>query len=131
MGLLNQAVHIKNVLDICKIKNFVETGTGIGEVVSSVCREDYDLNVHTIEIMEEIYKKNLITYSYLDNVNWHLGKSFDILPEILPTLKGNTLFWMDAHFPGADFGLASYGDVEDMDERLPLQKELETIYQCF
>ena len=32
---------------------------------------------------------------------------------------------MDAHFPGADFGLASYGDVEDMDERLPLQKELE------
>ena len=127
MGLLNQAVHIKNVLDTCKIKNFVETGTGIGEVVSSVCREDYDLNVHTIEIMEEIYKKNLITYSYLDNVNWHLGKSFDILPEILPTLKGNTLFWMDAHFPGADFGLASYGDVEDMDERLPLQKELETI----
>ena len=34
---------------------------------------------------------------------------------------------MDAHYPGADFGLASYGDEKDMDKRLPLQKELETI----
>ena len=34
---------------------------------------------------------------------------------------------MDAHFPGADVGLSSYGDDEDIDKRLPLKKELETI----
>ena len=127
MGQLNQAIKIKNVLDYYDIKNFVETGTGQAEVVRSVYEANEDLNIHTIEVVEEIFDQNKIKFSYLKDVSWHLGTSFKILPEILPTFEGNTLFWMDAHFPGADFGLASYGDVEDMDERLPLQKELETI----
>ena len=127
MGQLNEAVQIKNVLDFYDIKNFVETGTGLAEVVRSVHDINSELNIITIEVMDKTYQKNKIQFSYLEDVNWHLGTSFDILPDILPDLKGNTLFWMDAHFPGADFGLASYGDEKDMDKRLPLQKELETI----
>ena len=127
MGQLNQAIQIKNVLDFYDIKNFVETGTGQAEVVQTVVEADDTLNVHTIEVIPEIYDKNKINFSYLKDVNWHLGTSFDILPEILPDLKGTTLFWMDAHFPGADFGLSSYGDEKDDDKRLPLKKELETI----
>ena len=127
MGQLNEAIQIKNVLDFYDIKNFVETGTGKAEVVQSVVEADDSLNVHTIEVIPEIYDKNKINFSYLKDVNWHLGTSFDILPEILPDLKGTTLFWMDAHFPGADFGLSSYGDEKDDDKRLPLKKELETI----
>ena len=129
MGQLNEAIQIKNVLDFYDIKNFVETGTGKAEVVQSVVEADDTLNVHTIEVIPEIYDKNKINFSYLKDVNWHLGTSFDILPEILPDLKGTTLFWMDAHFPGADFGLSSYGDEKDDDKRLPLKKELETIVE--
>ena len=129
MGQLNQAIQIKNVLDFYDIKNFVETGTGKAEVVQSVVEADDSLNVHTIEVIPEIYDKNKINFSYLKDVNWHLGTSFDILPEILPDLKGTTLFWIDAHFPGADFGLSSYGDEKDDDKRLPLKKELETIVE--
>ena len=127
MGQLNEAIQIKNVLDFYDIKNFVETGTGQAEVVQTVVEADDTLNIHTIEVIPEIYDKNKINFSYLKDVNWHLGTSFDILPEILPDLKGTTLFWMDAHFPGADFGLSSYGDEKDDDKRLPLKKELETI----
>jgi hypothetical protein len=127
MGQLNEAIQIKNVLDFYDIKNFVETGTGKAEVVQTVVEADDTLNIHTIEVIPEIYDKNKINFSYLKDVNWHLGTSFDILPEILPDLKGTTLFWMDAHFPGADFGLSSYGDEKDDDKRLPLKKELETI----
>ena len=127
MGQLNEAIRIKNVLDFYDIKNFVETGTGQAEVVQTVVEADDTLNIHTIEVIPEIYDKNKINFSYLKDVNWHLGTSFDILPEILPDLKGTTLFWMDAHFPGADFGLSSYGDEKDDDKRLPLKKELETI----
>ena len=127
MGQLNEAIQIKNVLDFYDIKNFVETGTGQAEVVQTVVEADDTLNIHTIEVIPEIYDKNKINFSYLKDVNWHLGTSFDILPEILPDLKGSTLFWMDAHFPGADFGLSSYGDEKDDDKRLPLKKELETI----
>ena len=129
MGQLNEAIQIKNVLDFYDIKNFVETGTGQAEVVQTVVEADETLNVHTIEVIPEIYDKNKINFSYLKDVNWHLGTSFDILPEILPDLKGTTLFWMDAHFPGADFGLSSYGDEKDDDKRLPLKKELETIVE--
>jgi len=129
MGQLNEAIQIKNVLDFYDIKNFVETGTGKAEVVQTVVEADDTLNVHTIEVIPEIYDKNKINFSYLKDVNWHLGTSFDILPEILPDLKGTTLFWMDAHFPGADFGLSSYGDEKDDDKRLPLKKELETIVE--
>jgi hypothetical protein len=127
MGQLNQAIKIKNVLKFYDIKNFVETGTGIGEVVRSVCEIDRNINIHTIEIIEEIYDKNKISLSYLDNVNWHLGQSSDVLPDIVPSLQGSTLFWMDAHFPGADFGLAEYGDEKNIDKRLPLKSELEII----
>ena len=129
MGQLNQAIKIKNVLDYYDIKNFVETGTGQAEVVRSVYEADESLNIHTIEVVPEIFDQNKIKYSYLKDVSWHLGTSFKILPVILPTFDGNTLFWMDAHFPGADFGLSSYGDEKDMDKRLPLQKELESIVQ--
>ena len=129
MGQLNEAIQIKNVLDFYDIKNFVETGTGQAEVVQTVVEADDTLNVHTIEVIPEIYDKNKINFSYLKDVNWHLGTSFDILPEILPDLKGSTLFWMDAHFPGADFGLSSYGDEKDDENRLPLKKELETIVE--
>ena len=129
MGQLNQAIKIKNVLDYYDIKNLVETGTGQAEVVRSVYEANEDLNIHTIEVVEEIFDQNKIKFSYLKDVSWHLGTSFKILPEILPTFEGNTLFWMDAHFPGADFGLSSYGDEKDMDKRLPLQKELESIVQ--
>jgi len=129
MGQLNEAIQIKNVLDFYDIKNFVETGTGQAEVVQTVVEADDTLNIHTIEVIPEIYDKNKINFSYLKDINWHLGTSFDILPEILPDLKGTTLFWMDAHFPGADFGLSSYGDEKDDDKRLPLKKELETIVE--
>jgi hypothetical protein len=127
MGQLNQAIKIKNVLKFYDIKNFVETGTGIGEVVRSIYEIDRNIKIHTIEIIKEIYDKNKISLSYLNNVSWHLGQSSDVLPDIVPSLNGRTLFWLDAHFPGADFGLAEYGDEEDLDKRLPLKTELEII----
>jgi len=127
MGQLNQAIQIENTLNYYEIENFVETGTGAAEVVRDISEINDKLNVHTIEIIPEIYDKNAISYSYLNNVTWHLGKSSDILPEIVSKINTPTLFWLDAHFPGADFGLASYGDEPDLEKRLPLKSELEKI----
>ena len=47
MGQLNEAIEVKNVLDFYEIKNFVETGTGIAEVVRSVHDIDSSLTIHT------------------------------------------------------------------------------------
>ena len=72
MGQLNEAIQIKNVLDFYDIKNFVETGTGKAEVVQSVVEADDTLNVHTIEVIPEIYDKNKINFSYLKDFKCHL-----------------------------------------------------------
>ena len=96
MGQLNEAIEVKNVLDFYGIKNFVETGTGIAEVVRAVRDVDSTLNIHTIEVVPDIYDRNKIKFSYLKKVNWHLGESAQVLSEVVPTLEGNTLFWMDA-----------------------------------
>jgi hypothetical protein len=45
-------------------------------------------------------------------------------------LYGNCLFWLDAHFPGADAGMARYDAAMDEDIRLPLEKELTIIHEC-
>lgn len=37
------------------------------------------------------------------------------------------MFFLDAHFPGADFHLASYFDEKDENIRIPLKRELQTI----
>ena len=55
MGQLNEAIEVKNVLDFYGIKNFVETGTGIAEVVRAVHDVDSSLTIHTIEVVPEIY----------------------------------------------------------------------------
>ena len=51
------------------------------------------------------------------------------LARVLPTIGRDRpiLFWLDAHFPGADFGLAGYGDERNPDLRLPLERELDLI----
>ena len=64
MGQLNEAIEVKNVLDFYDIKNFVETGTGIAEVVRSVHDVDSSLNIHTIEVVPEIYDQNKICLLY-------------------------------------------------------------------
>ena len=92
MGQLSEAIQVKNVLDFYNIENFVETGTGAAEVVRSISNIRPTLNVHTIEIIKEIYNRNVEVFKYLTNVNWHLGQSSEVMPEILPQLKGNTLF---------------------------------------
>jgi hypothetical protein len=47
----------------------------------------------------------------------------------IPDLDGNCLFWLDAHFPGADAGMKDYDDVKYETLRLPLVNEIETICQ--
>jgi hypothetical protein len=38
-----------------------------------------------------------------------------------------SLFFLDAHFPGADFGYKTYEEEKNKDIRIPLEKELETL----
>jgi len=107
---------------------FVETGTGQGTGLEHACSFPFE-KLHTIEIIPELYdhSKNRIK----DNrVIFHLGNSIDILDQILPTFTktDRILFWMDAHFPGVDFGFGlGYGHYVYDEENMPLNRELKII----
>jgi len=128
MGELSKAINVADVCNHYDIKAFLETGTGDGLSVKFVDDVVSDIEIHTIEFVHEIFEettKNLMHDH--TNINFHFGSSKDRLKDIVPNLNGNVLFWLDAHFPGADYGLAGYGDYKDDSLRIPLEIELSTI----
>jgi hypothetical protein len=44
-------------------------------------------------------------------------------------IEGNTLFFLDAHFPGADASIRGYADETDHNVNIPLLRELTAIKQ--
>jgi hypothetical protein len=121
MGELN--LHALNLYDC---NTFIETGTGKGTGLEYACRFPFKI-LHTIEIIPELYEFSKNKFSD-PRITFHLGHSVKILEELLPTVpkEDSILFWMDAHFPGVDFGLGSGKYIYD-DENIPSKQELEVI----
>ena len=117
---------LNDYIDTYNLMNFVETGTGIGDTVEYCIGYNFT-QLYSIEIHPEIAKTAQLKFEKNSNCQILEGNSFDVLNNILPKLKGNTLFWLDAHFPGVDFHYNQLDDTKDKDTRIPLQKELETI----
>jgi hypothetical protein len=131
MGQIYQAIKPKEVIETFGIKNFVETGTGIADSLSHILnvRPD-DLNVYTIELMDELHKQ--LVERFEDTPNLHLIKGYSNIEmkTVVEQLSSEpTLFWHDAHFPGADFNIngATYTSESDPVKRIPLESELRVI----
>jgi hypothetical protein len=130
------AVYHFNILELIEkydLKNYIETGTGDGDCLEFALRHSFN-NFYSIEIYKEVYDKarkkfDSISKVYNRECNILLGNSYEVLPGVLSAIEGegNTLFFLDAHFPGADFGYQKYGDEKDADIRIPLKREMETI----
>lgn len=132
MGHLNQIIKDMNgFIKKHDLKNYVETGTGEGACLEYAINHSFE-NLYSIEIYEQIFLKatrkfNPLSLSKKRNCRIFHGNSFEVLPEILKELNGNTLFFLDAHFPGADFHYTEYDSEPDYNTRLPCEKEVEII----
>jgi len=122
MGELNQ-----HNLARFKCNIFIETGTGKGTGLDYARLFPFE-QIHTIEIIPELYEFSRKRISDDPRVVFHLGHSVEILDSLLQLADSTDriLFWIDAHFPGVDFGLGIKKYVFD-DENMPLGKELEII----
>lgn len=127
----NNTVELAKFIQKHDLKYFIETGTGIGDTIEFV-KGFFDKS-YSIEVIPEIYEKARIRFESETNVliicndsknglNQILSDNSDYFVNVKPIL-----FFLDAHFPGADFGLAQYDSEKDPDKRIPLQRELETI----
>lgn len=102
------------------IKNFVETGTYLGE--TCIDNSTHFDTIYTIEIMESLYEKAVESANKLNinNINFYLGDSLQIIPEIMSYVKDGAIFFIDSHISGTGTG---YNGVH----YVPLLEELEII----
>ncbi len=107
-------------------KVLVETGTGTGHSLRYARTFPFEA-IYSIEIVPEQVEK--LRPQFADDPRIHLiaGQSTAALQELIPQIKSNAIFWLDAHFPGADLGLNRYEEAGEVSVSLPLQSELEMI----
>lgn len=126
MGELN--IHnLQNLIDNHDCKSFVETGSGIGTGIEYALQHKF-LNLYSVEYIEDLYNKCVDKFkdNRLSLIN---DNSLNGLKTILSGLNSSpTIFWLDAHFPGADFHYNSYDHLkEDKSLHAPLMMELDII----
>lgn len=124
---------IEDIVKVCDIvpaidsfSNFVETGTGEGDSVQYIL-EGGCSNIWSVEIHTELYTKVKQRFAKYSNCHIINNDSVSALYKIVPELIGDTLFFLDAHFPGADFHYSDYDDIKKRSIRIPLKDELEEI----
>jgi hypothetical protein len=124
MGSLRR-FDLKRIIDDYKTINLFETGTFWGDGVEFALGYAF-VKINSVEIVPEIANKARSKFLNQDKVEIITSDSVSALQQQLPCLKANTLFWLDAHFPGADAELSDYANGDEA-YRLPLDKELEVI----
>jgi hypothetical protein len=125
MGAINQ-FNLSRIILEYSINNFFETGTGKGDAVAYALKFPFE-KIISAEIIPAVADKAKLRFQQEPRVTIAESNSIDALSADLPSLHGNCLFWLDAHFPGADAGLERYDGIKDEDIRLPLEKELTII----
>lgn len=120
--------ELNSYIEKHKCTVFVETGTGVGTGVSYALQHNFK-KLYSIEYMEQLYldcKKRLVD----NRLNLIHSDSLTGIEEILSKTDEDEVifFWLDAHFPGADFKFNSYDYLKDKPTlHMPLKEEVKLI----
>ena len=128
MGTLTQ-IDVQFYIDKYNLFNYVETGTGMATSLSYALLFPFE-NLYSIDIDKEFVELARTNFSD-DNLKICSCKSVEVLPDILEILSNNTLFFLDAHFPGADYGKISYEESirTHQKDAFPLEEEIRLIVE--
>lgn len=99
-------------------RNFVETGTYLGDT-SWEYRNEFS-RIDSIEVEPYLYKQAVARFKGLSHVTIHFGDSGTVLPSLVPTLRGKTLYWLDGHY--------SAGITGSSESHCPVVAELDAIF---
>ena len=97
----------------------VETGTYLGDMVE--VQENNFKRIISIELDQHLYERAKHNFRKKSHITIYQGDSSKILPQIMPTITENALFWLDGHYSE---GFTAKGDKET-----PIYEELEVIFQ--
>ena len=128
MGQLNTFI-LEPLIEKYNLKVYFETGTGEAISLRHALKSNFE-HFYTVDIDGEFIEnaKKIITNTNLTYIHNYSTKA---LEEYVPTLDKNkpVLFFLDAHFPGADFHKCSYEESIKTfkEESFPLHLEIENI----
>lgn len=127
MGTISR-FNISQLKKKFNLSHFVETGTMNGDGVDYALQSGFD-KIISIEIEDTLVKRAREKYSKIPGVEIAHGDSSVVIVDIVNRLNGNALFWLDAHFPGADAGVRPYSQCLEYsyNTRLPLEAEINCI----
>jgi len=129
MGQIHR-YNIQEIIDTYNTVVYIETGTGEGISLNHVLKNQFkhfysiDLDNDLIEIAKNKFK-NISNLTFINNF------STKALLELIPRIEknDNILFFLDAHFPGADFHKTTYENSirTFKNEAFPLEQEIKNI----
>lgn len=105
---------------------FFETGTWTGNGLAYAKNTSF-VKLYSSEIMPEIADKARKRFASENRIEIFTGNSTAVFEQTLHIINGNCVFWLDAHFPGAEEGLKDYNEYDNEQVKLPLEKELQLI----
>lgn len=79
---------------------FFETGTYNGDMIQAV-KHDFK-QIYSVELSESFYKQARLRFQNDPHIILLQGDSGKVLPEILKQVSKPCLFWLDAHYSGAN-----------------------------
>jgi len=131
MGAL-ASYQLKNLIGMYDAPVLFETGSGAGDGIQHAITHNFK-KIYSVEIIETQACLLAERFKFDKRVTMVHGRSYNALEKLLPTIDENIIFWLDAHFPGADLvkndqqRLQSYMAESNDDVRLPLEEELKLI----
>lgn len=119
---------LARIIDEFKTFYFFETGTFWGDGVAYALQSPFR-KILSVEIIPEIADTARLRFSSNETVEIIESSSEDALSKRIGQIECNCVFWLDAHFPGADAGLKSYDENMNDSLRLPLINEIGIIHR--
>ncbi|MBS2027837.1 MAG: hypothetical protein JST54_08050 [Deltaproteobacteria bacterium] len=101
-----------------KVETFVETGTFRGQTTEWA--SGIFSKVYSVEAQPEIYAQTTARLSARTNITIRNTDTRSFLRELVPTLKGPAVFWLDAHWCGS-------AETHGSQDECPLTDELRFI----
>lgn len=108
--------------------SFFETGTFWGDGVDYALGSPFHQLI-SVEVVPEIAEKARARFAGIKNVEIIESSSEQGLAKRIASINHNCLFWLDAHYPGADAGMNAYDQNLEDEMRLPLAREMTTIHR--
>lgn len=131
MGCLKKH-NLSKYIEDYNLEYYFETGTGEANSLQYAINFPFE-KCYTVDIDEELVESsfNKLKDNSACDIQFFVGKSTEALDEHVPDLPKDspTLFFLDAHFPGADFHKCTYEESirKHMQDAFPLEEEVNII----